>query len=384
LISQSKKPDTVFCDCNKARIVSVTGRTKLNKTIAPIGFGSIQEISNTKQNTKYAFEKEHNTAWYKLSINVTGTLTFDITPSRPGDDYDFMLFKANKTTFCDSLLNHKIPPVRACISRNKDEISGKTGLNHQSKEAFSKQGVAAAYGKAIEVREGEIYYLVVDNVYEKGDGHTIEFEITQPVLFNGTVTDDNHKPIQTDIALTNERGDTVSIEKTHKDGSYKFIAPLSKNQSYNLNFYNDSSFSYTSSVTLADTARLTSLTTVLPKLKKGSKYSVGSINFIPGSVQYLRRAIPSMNNLVKLLKKNRNLRIKIIGHQNGWSMDDNRDIAFTRARARTIRDYLIIQGIDEKRIQIGGKGGQEMLFELPATEIEQEQNRRVEILVLEY
>ncbi len=33
-----------------------------------------------------------------------------------------------------------------------------------------------------------------------------------------------------------------------------------------------------------DTAQLKALKTVLPKLKKGNKYSVGSINFAGGSV----------------------------------------------------------------------------------------------------
>jgi outer membrane protein OmpA-like peptidoglycan-associated protein len=55
-----------------------------------------------------------------------------------------------------------------------------------------------------------------------------------------------------------------------------------------------------------------------------------------------------------------------------------------KGRATTIRNYLAIQGIDEKRIEIDGKGDHEMLFKLPkANADEQEQNRRVEILVLD-
>ena len=384
LFSQTKKLDTVFCDCNQAKVITINSKTIYGKTIAPMGPGETKEISAAKQKTKFAFEKEHHSAWYKLLINVNGELTMHIIPTKADDDYDFMMFKAAKNNFCDSLDKHKISPIRACISRDKEELNGKTGLNYKSVNELVKHGVGAAYCKSLPVKKGEVYYLVLDNVYEKGDGHTIEFEIAQPVLFKGTVTDDNNKAIKTEIALTNQKGDTVLLEKTADDGSYNFIAPLTKNQSYNLNFYNDSSFSFTKSVTLADTLDLKTLKTVLPKLKKGSKYSIGSINFIGNSVQYLPRAIPSMNNLAKLLKKNPNLRIKIIGHQNGMTLDENHDISFTRSRARTIRNYLAIQGIDEKRIQIGGMGANEMLFELPATENQQEQNRRVEILVLDF
>lgn len=384
--SQTKKLDTVFCDCNKARVINLNGKTNIGKTIASRGYGEVKEISPTKQKTNFAFEKEHNSAWYKLIINVTGELTMHVIPTKADDDYDFMLFKAAKNNFCDSLQTHKINPIRACISRDKEEINGKTGINYKSTSELVKHGFGAAYCKSLFVKKGEIYYLVLDNVHEKGDGHTIEFEISQSVMFKGTVTDDNNKAIKTEIALTNQKGDTVLLEKTADDGSYSFIAPLTKNQSYNLNFYNDSSFSFTKSITLADTAQLKALKTVLPKLKKGNKYSIGSINFVGGSVQYLPRAVPSMFNLYKLLKKNPNLKIQIIGHSNGRDMMDEKGIiAFTKGRATSIRNYLAIQGIDEKRIEIDGKGDHEMLFKRPkASANEQEQNRRVEILVLEY
>ncbi|MBA4240898.1 MAG: hypothetical protein C0448_09225 [Sphingobacteriaceae bacterium] len=386
LFSQTKKLDTVFCDCSQAKVIPINSKTIYGKTIAPKGNGELKEISPVKQKTTYAFEKEHNSAWYKLIINVTGELTMHVVPTKANDDYDFMIFKSAKNNFCDSLQKNTISPVRACISRDKEELNGKTGLNYKSTNEFVKYGVGPAYCKSLTVKKGEVYYLVLDNVYEKGDGHTIEFEIAQPVLFKGIVTDDNNNAIKTDIALTNQKGDTVFVEKTKDDGSYDFIAPLTKNQSYNLNFYNDSSFSFTKSITLADTAQLKALKTVLPKLKKGNKYSIGSINFVGGSVQYLPRAMPSMNNLAKLLKKNKSLKIKIIGHSNGRDMMDEQGIiAFTKGRANTIRNYLAIQGIDEKRIEIDGKGDHEMLFKLPkASESEQEQNRRVEILVLDF
>ena len=386
LFSQTKKLDTVFCDCKTAQVITISGKTIYGKTIAPKGFGEAKEISPAKQKTTYAFDKEHHSAWYKLIINTSGDLTFNVTPTKADDDYDFMLFKAGKTNFCDSLVDYKINPVRACISRDKEELNGKTGLNYKSTNELVKQGIGPAYCKYIAVKKGEIYYLVLDNVYDKGDGHTLDFEIAQTVTFKGVVLDESNQTIKAEITLTNQKGDTVSIENTKDDGSYNFVAPLVKSQSYNLNFYNDSSFSYTKSVTLADTAQLKALKTVLAKLKKGNKYSVGSINFISGSVQYLPQAIPAMYNLYRLLKKNPQLKIKIIGHSNGRDMMSEQGIiVFTKGRATAIRNYLAIQGIDEKRIEIDGKGDHEMLFKLPkATSAQQEENRRVEVLVLEY
>ena len=90
LFSQIKKLDTVFCDCKQAKVISINSKSIYGKTIAPKGFGNLKEISTTKQKTNFAFEKEHNSAWYKLIINVNGELTMHIIPTKADDDYDFM------------------------------------------------------------------------------------------------------------------------------------------------------------------------------------------------------------------------------------------------------------------------------------------------------
>ncbi|MES2565778.1 MAG: OmpA family protein [Bacteroidota bacterium] len=386
LFSQTKKLDTIFCDCTQAKVITIVSKTVYGKTIAPKGSGGLKEISPSKQKTNFAFEKEHNSSWHKLIIQSSGQLTFNIIPSKADDDYDFMLFQSGKNDFCDSLQKHKTTPLRACISRDKEELNGKTGLNYKSQNEFVKHGVGPAYCKSISVKKSEIYFLVLDNVHEKGEGYTLEIEISNPITISGIVTNESNKPLKAEIALTNQKGDTILLENTKEDGSYSFITPMTKNQSYNRNFYNDSSFIYTKTITIGDTIQLRALKTLLPKLKKGTKYSIGSINFVGGSVQYLPRAVPSMYNLYKLLKKNPNLKIKIIGHSNGReNMTEKGVNDFTTGRARSIRNYLAIQGIDEKRIEIDGKGDHEMLYKLPkATTEQQEENRRVEVMVLEF
>lgn len=386
LLAQTKKLDTVFCDCDHAKALTINGKTTTPKTITPVGSGEKNEISPGKQKTKYAFEKEHHSAWYKLLINATGHLTFDIIPIKGDDDYDFMLFKANTNGFCDSMAKYKLGPVRACISRDKEELKGRTGLSYKAKDELVKYGIGPAYCKPIVVEKGECYYLVLDNVYEKGEGHHIEFSITVPTTIAGVIMDENKKPVKAEITLTNNRGDTISIEETNNDGSFNFIAPLVKNQLYSFNVYNDSSFILTKIIAAKDTLILKKLNTMLPKLKKGGKYSVGTINFYPASVNYLPESVPPMNNLYRLMQKNKNLKIQIIGHSNGRDFhSESGIIKFTKDRATTIKNYLAIKGIDEKRIGIDGKGDHEMLYKLPgATEAQQIENRRVEIMVLEY
>jgi outer membrane protein OmpA-like peptidoglycan-associated protein len=357
-------------------------------TIAPNGSGQKIEISEHKQRSRFAFEKEHNVAWYKLVIKTSGHLSFDIIPTKKDDDYDFMLFKAGpKTNFCDSLQRYHLKPERACISRDKETIEGKTGLSFKAKKELVKEGVGDAFVTPIFVTKGEEYYLVLDNVYDNGDGHAINFFFEEPAKIRGIITDENNKPVSADITLTNAKGDTIQVSKSNKDGVYEMDPYLRRGFKYSLNFYNDSTFIYTKNIALKDTAELKNIRTILPYLKKGKKYSVGAINFKGGLTEYIPQAVPAMENLYRLMRRNKNLKIKIIGHSNGHDfMSQTAIIKFTTDRAVTIQQYLTKKGIDISRIQVDGVGDKEMLFPdyMHATLEQQEQNRRVEVLVLEY
>jgi len=384
LLGQNPKADTVFCDCEAARVITLNGTAKIGKTIAPPGNGTKNEISAHKQKTKYAFEKEHHSAWYKLLINSNGNMCFDIIPTKADDDYDFMLFKAYKTNFCDSMQTHRIKPVRSCISRDKEDLKGKTGLNWKSEKEFVKEGIGDVFVKPIRVTKGEVYYLVLDNVYEKGEGHTIQFYFEEPVSIKGVITDENKKPIAADITLTNAKGDTLVSSKSQADGTYEFRTFLRKNNNYVMNFYNDSSFVYSKNIALKDSLVLKNIKTILPKLRKGVKYPIGNINFIGDSSAFLPSAIPSISNLYKLLSKNKSLAIQIEGHTNGCSRSKNFSQGLSDRRAMVIKKSLTKKGISELRINTKGKGCSEMLFPPDGTTEQQEQNRRVEVLVLEY
>jgi outer membrane protein OmpA-like peptidoglycan-associated protein len=378
------KPDSVFGDCSVAREIIIENDKRILKTVPPKGFGESNEFTGK---AAYSFDGEHHSAWYKLIVKSSGKLFFDIIPTNRCDDYDFMLFKANGLSdFCHKLKSGSLKPVRACISRSQEEISGRTGLNNTAAKELIKAGVGPSYCKYIEVDSGDVFYLVLDNVYDRGSGHSIEFSITTDVKLSGVVKNDQNRAILAQVSLTDFKGDTVLIGNTKKDGSYDFTVPIARTRSYSLNFYNDSSIVFSKNVTIKDTAKLRALSTVLPTLKKGKKYSIGAINFYGDQIQYLPAAVPAMNNLVRLMKKNKNLKIKIIGHCNGrFSFDNEKQVIdFTKGRAQTIKSYLMTHAVYDYRIEIDGRGDHEMLYHQPKNEEQMEQNRRVEIMVIEY
>lgn len=390
LFSKVKKRDTVFCDCAQAREIIIKGNKNVGPTLAPSGSGEKQEASTAILKSKYAFQKEYHVAWYKLIMQTPGELSFDIIPEKAEDDYDFMLFKAAKNNFCDSLVTYKLKPVRANISRDKKELSGKTGLSINAKKELVAEGVNDAYCSYIQVKKGEVYYLALDNVYENGGGHTIEFFFEKKVNIRGNVSNDEHEKPITNITLTNAKGEVVA--ETNSDaqsGEYELHTALRRAVSYSINYYNDSSFVFSKNITLKDTVELKSLKTVLPKLRKGKKYSLGSINFFPGSPEYKPQALPAIKNLYKLMEKNKNMRIMIIGylncaHEGKMFGPVIGDMEFSGERAEAIRDFLLNNKINSSRVETMGLGCENMLFPKASTPEEEEANRRVEIKVLEY
>jgi outer membrane protein OmpA-like peptidoglycan-associated protein len=386
LFSQQTKLEDVFSDCEKAREIILSGSRVVGKTIAPNGSGITNEISSDQGKDAIVFAKEHNTAWYKLKMATEGKLVFDIIPTKPTDDYDFVIYKADNENFCATFHQNMAKPLRSCISRDKSDLKGRTGLNLTSQKENIQEGIGDAYAKYIQVKKGEVYYLVLDNVYRNGGGHTIKFGFAESVKVEGRVQDENKTPIEAEITVTDQWGDTMFVKKTSKDGQYMFLIPVKQDMNYNMNFYDYNSFFYSQNFRAGDTNDLKNLAIVLPKLKKGRKQSVGSMNFYPGEATYLPQALPSFTNLYKLMKKNPKLKIMIIGHSNGRDVkEETAAINFTKARATTIKNFLVKKGIDKNRIDIDGKADHEMLFPIDiATEKQQEMNRRVEILVLEY
>jgi len=383
-ICQKPKPDSVFCDCERARVVSLRGNSTINPTLPPSGPGNKSEIGGNKQHSPYTFEKEHFSSWYKLIVLADGNLTFDIIPNRPTDDYDFMVFEGKGKMFCDSFLLNRAKPLRACISRNKSELKGMTGLKIKSDKELIKEGPGEAYVKAMKVKKGEVYYLVLDNVYENGGGHSIKFFYEELVTLSGKVTNEHAVAIRADVTVTNNTGDTIEKTKTDDEGYYKMEVALRKNLNYSLTFFNDESFFNTKEIstnTPKDT--LVNIRTILPGLKKGGKYNIKNINFIGGSPNYLPSAVPSINSLYKIMKKNPGLKILIVGHTNGCSGATNSQVLSVE-RAKTIQGFLTGHKIDGNRILIEGKGCSQMLYSEKGPEWQQSMNRRVEIKVLEF
>jgi len=132
VFSQNNEISIENCDCENAVELS---DTIWGPTNPPSGYGKIMEIS-AKKNSDYYFEKEHNTTWYKFTVDKDCELYFDIIPVSIDDDYDFILYKYSGEKFCSQVLSKEILPVRSNISRNDKTLESKTGLSDKGTTKF--------------------------------------------------------------------------------------------------------------------------------------------------------------------------------------------------------------------------------------------------------
>ncbi|MEI6488064.1 MAG: OmpA family protein [Bacteroidota bacterium] len=378
-------PAKTVCDCKDAIKINIQKTTKYGFTVAPDGYGTVQEITEINKQDKYAFEKEHNTAWYQLQINQDGDFVFDIAPTDSSNDYDFLLFRYTDTSTCNNILTHKLKPVRSNLTRGNKPLKGFTGLSLSAKKEFVGKGPGDAYSKFINVKKGEKYLLVLDNVYPEGKGHTLYFAFEKEVEISGTVLNDDSLGVKADVALVDNTGKTVAQVKTDKYGKYGFRTDMKENMNYNLTYTSDSGFTQVrtlNTMELKDNNTFKDIRTILPKLRKGSKYKMGSINFFGDQATLLPESVSSVEALVKLMKKNKKMKIIIEGHVNGTGGGSVDIQKLSEERAKTVYNFLLKNDIDKDRMSTVGYGAKRMIYPQPMTEWEMAANRRVEINVV--
>lgn len=377
-------PAKTSCDCASAIKITVKQTGHYGPTLPPNGFGNVQEIKATGPYDKNAFENEHNSAWYLLTVIQDGNLEFDIAPADSSNDYDFLVYPYKDSATCDEILNHKLRPVRSNLSRTNAALKGWTGLSISSQKEFVGKGINDSYSASLVVKKGEQYLLVLDNVYADGKGHRLYFGYKKEVEIKGVVLNEDSVGVKASVSLFDNEGKTVKKVETDNFGKYGFKADMKTNVTYSLTYTNDSGFTQVKTINtsqLKKSAAFNDIRTVLPRLKKGKKYRMGTINFYGNMAKLLPESEPSVEALSKLMKKNKNMQIMIEGYINGAGGGWN-DVKLSEQRAETVYDMLVASGIEKERMSKKGFGSQNMLYPLARDESEMAANRRVEIKVI--
>jgi len=384
----SQKRVPVFADCKNAIKLSSGRKASYGPTVAPKGFGKVSEITACDKQDIFTFEKEHNSAWYYFIVPDDGDVIIEITLVNPKNDYDFMLFKYPDSCFCDDVKQGYILPVRTNLSRSGKEGALMTGLSADAANSHVPAGADEAFSKSMPVKQGEKYYLALDNVYPKGDGHIVKIYYLKEISLSGTVVSENKKSLIASVRVEDRSGKIISSVWSDTDGSYSFSTKIKDDEFYTLIYTNDSCFTECRHIFINDFSKTNyeqkDLKTTLLKLTAGKKYVPGAISFLKNSSKILPTSHSSLNALCDLLMENKMMAIQIEGHVNNPVFPSNTgaDKKLGQDKANAIYNYLISKGIEKERMTAISYGSLFLLYPKPGSPEEVDANNRVEIFFL--
>ena len=126
------------------------------------------------------------------------------------------------------------------------------------------------------------------------------------------------------------------------------------------------------------------------KINTGDKISLKNINFIGGYHYFVNESLPTLNELLTVMRKNPKMVIRVEGHICCGSADeaDGVDMGtelknLSVARAMAVKEFLVNNGIEANRISHAGFGHSRPLYPYPEKTSEEElANRRVEVVII--
>lgn len=141
---------------------------------------------------------ENNTAWYVFRAGTDGQIGFDIEalPVTPGSpitaEWDFALYgpfdETSNENFCTIVGDGTAQPIRCNYEYNETGFTGigVNPVNGREGAPFVK-GSQNTYDEWLNVRQGEIYYLYINNYNTNFDDEPEDFILT----FTGSSVDED-------------------------------------------------------------------------------------------------------------------------------------------------------------------------------------------------
>jgi outer membrane protein OmpA-like peptidoglycan-associated protein len=118
----------------------------------------------------------------------------------------------------------------------------------------------------------------------------------------------------------------------------------------------------------------------ITEIKENETLEMSHINFGKGTYHLLPTSIPELKDLVKFMKDNNTVRIRLEGHTESGG-DPTKNILLSENRVKEVKKYLVENGIETGRIEWVGHGGGKPLY-VGDDEEQKKLNRRVEVVVI--
>ena len=232
-------------------------------TTAPQGAGRVMEVQADQKHPNLP-DYEHNSVWYKFTVPYNGKLDIAVTQEDLADDYDMLVYRYTDVYFSNHVQYNKVLPVAINMAapdstllikpkKGPKESAGETPEEKKAKAEAARKAreqaqIEAAKGtigmyheaepilltkeqnerhiRSIDVRKGEVYYILLDKVNTGGKGHTIKVSIhvdafEVPVTFFDPKT---RKNVDVNLQILERNTHRSIVENEHfKGGRVKFV-----------------------------------------------------------------------------------------------------------------------------------------------------------------
>ncbi len=381
-------------------------------------------------NENMYFGKTHKVVWFSFIVPYDTVLTFQIVPENASDDFDFILFKAERGDFCQKEKLQKVKPIRTNFAKPTLFSKGICGLSAKGTQEFVPPGFNNPNSSVLQVKKGEWYYLVVDSYANDKGGFTLKI----PLQFNanpsqgGTISNSKPKPVNVpDTTTTAVNKSNITTDKSYMDAMPIKAPPiqfasapnffihvldsighpikaslvidgagngppikidtslyplqLNKYQTIKIRANAAGHMPYQSSYSESgDTSSVTFWVRLQP-IKMAEKITLKDISFAGDSPEILPASKPALDYILQFLLNNPNVKIVIKGYTNdpNHTAPEKYDQVLSEKRANSIKSYLSSHGVDKKRMECIGYGSTKLVYPRPVNEEQKIANRRVEI-----
>ncbi len=213
----------------------------------------------------------------------------------------------------------------------------------------------------------KVFDLASSKVYYHLDGHIINADNSQPVIAS---------------LFFYHTGETVPFYAQTSDSIGNYDVQFEEAGPFNIEVKAEGFFFVNDTIRFeeADSLQQTADFSLKP-MKRGAKIVVENILFNSGKATLKPTSYSELDKLATLLLENNDIRIEVSGHtDNVGSAAINKKIS--KARALTVRNYLVTKGVEEERLEYEGYGFDQPIANNSTAE-GRAQNRRVEIKVIE-
>jgi outer membrane protein OmpA-like peptidoglycan-associated protein len=226
--------------------------------------------------------------------------------------------------------------------------------------------------------------LLAPTEAEEQRNRRVTIDLMQPIPYrrmNGQITDSLGNPLAATLVVKGRNYRDTLL--TDDQGQYTVSLPV--DQIFSMDVYAPGHF-FDSRLFKVLEKNPIPMDYQLESATAGAQLQIKELFFVADDTSLLYQSINALPRVLTFLQVNPDMRIEIGGHVDFRAYElaeSDKLYLLSIARANMVRNYLIAKGIDPKRLTAKGYGNRQIRYRNPQNPDQEDENRRVEITILE-